>query len=271
MKLFQQPRTLVAAGAVIAIAVTAALGSIELRLRQNVVDSAGWVTHTLDVEREFDAVLLAATDAETGQRGFLLVRNTSYLVPYTAASQEIQARLDTLASLTSDSASQQARLVKLRALLGEKFGELKETVDLASGGDTARALLVVSTNRGHDLMDQVRATIKDGVAEEEQVLAVRQAELASRIATRGYVMWALIVTEGLVLGGLFLAMRRLQRLEPMVTVCAESRTIEYENEWVTFDEYLARRFRVRVTPGLSPDEAKKLMARIDETQIFDRR
>src|SRR5436190_934814 len=38
--------------------------------------------HTLEVERDLDLLLRRLTEAETGQRGYLLAENARYLEPY---------------------------------------------------------------------------------------------------------------------------------------------------------------------------------------------
>jgi hypothetical protein len=43
-----------------------------------------------------------------------------------------------------------------------------------------------------------------------------------------------------------------------VTLCAWSKTVRDGDEWVSFEEYLHRRFGLRVTHGLSPAQLKKL-------------
>jgi len=48
------------------------------------------------------------------------------------------------------------------------------------------------------------------------------------------------------------------RINSLVTICAWSRTVEYEGEWLSFEEYLRRRFEVKVTHGISPDQATRL-------------
>ena len=47
------------------------------------------------------------------------------------------------------------------------------------------------------------------------------------------------------------------RVAGLVTVCAWSRTIDYEGEWISFEEYLKRRFNLDTSHGLSPDAAQK--------------
>jgi len=48
-----------------------------------------------------------------------------------------------------------------------------------------------------------------------------------------------------------------QRVQTLVTVCAWSRTVEYEGEWISFEQYLLRRFNVNTSHGISPAEAEK--------------
>lgn len=50
------------------------------------------------------------------------------------------------------------------------------------------------------------------------------------------------------------------RLNSLVTICAWSRTVEYEGEWLSFEEYLERRFGLHTTHGISPEEALQLRA-----------
>jgi len=48
-----------------------------------------------------------------------------------------------------------------------------------------------------------------------------------------------------------------QRVGSLITICAWSRTVEYQGEWISFEQYLLRRFNINTSHGLSPEEAKK--------------
>jgi hypothetical protein len=48
------------------------------------------------------------------------------------------------------------------------------------------------------------------------------------------------------------------RVNALVTVCAWSRTVEYEGEWISFEKYLLKRFNVSTSHGISPTEAEKV-------------
>jgi hypothetical protein len=53
-------------------------------------------------------------------------------------------------------------------------------------------------------------------------------------------------------------LRRLHRLAPVVTMCTNSRTVEYNGEWLSFEEYLRRRFNISTEQGISPAEFERL-------------
>lgn len=48
-----------------------------------------------------------------------------------------------------------------------------------------------------------------------------------------------------------------RRVDTLVTICAWSRTVEYQGEWISFEQYLRRRFNINTSHGISPEEAKK--------------
>ena len=54
-------------------------------------------------------------------------------------------------------------------------------------------------------------------------------------------------------------LRRLDHMLGLVTICSWSKSVEYEGEWITFEEYLLRKFKLRVTHGISPTEAARFV------------
>ena len=56
-----------------------------------------------------------------------------------------------------------------------------------------------------------------------------------------------------------------RRVNDLVTMCAWSRTIDYQGEWISFEQYLLRRFNINTSHGVSPDEAKKVFSKTKAT------
>ena len=98
------------------------------------VESRLRVDHSRQVLYELSQTQSLIKDAETGQRGFLYTGDPKYLNPYTAAIGNIGAHIDTLAELTSDNGSEQARVAQLRTLSGSKLAELARTIALYKSG-----------------------------------------------------------------------------------------------------------------------------------------
>ena len=69
------------------------------------------------------------SNAETGQRGFIITGEERYLESYDAGIARIQQDIDALARLIRD-ASQQETLQEVRKLSDAKLAELRETIRL---------------------------------------------------------------------------------------------------------------------------------------------
>jgi methyl-accepting chemotaxis protein len=163
---------LVAAFAVPLI-VLCVVGAFAYRNTGTLEENSGKVTHTYQVLEGLEEITGALKDAETGQRGYLITGEDSYLAPYDAAKTQISDRIDTVARLTADNPAQQQRITQLRPLVQAKFTELAETIELrrATGFDAARK--VVLTNKGKAVMDQIRAVITEMGDAESSLLTAR--------------------------------------------------------------------------------------------------
>jgi signal transduction histidine kinase len=120
--------------------------------------------------QKLEAVLSSIKDAETGQRGYLLTRQESYLQPYTIALKTIEPQIEQLQRLTAANAYQQQQLTKLKPLIAQKLAELQQTIDLKKNQSVEAALKLVLTDRGQQLMERIRATIQQMQEEENQQL-----------------------------------------------------------------------------------------------------
>ena len=131
-------------------------------------------------------VLLSAINAETGQRGYLLTEDPSYLEPYIEGRQAYDDAMAAYYQAKDGelNALQAELLPQLTSLLDQKFAELDRTVDQARQGDRDGAIAALGTNRGKALLDEARqiaATLED---EEVRILhdAMSRAESTERRA-----------------------------------------------------------------------------------------
>lgn len=141
------------------------------------------IIHTHQVIVAVDELFSAAQDAETGQRGYLLTGNVSYLQPYEAATRDLNRRMGGIAELTRDNPVQQGHLNQLRARLDAKLAELDAALQARRAEGMQAALTRMATDQGKQEMDAIRAQIALMRQEEQGVRQQRLAEMAASYRT----------------------------------------------------------------------------------------
>jgi methyl-accepting chemotaxis protein len=196
MKVNMRIGTRILAGYGLALVVVGGVGVVAYRATNELVDGADWVTHTHRVKETLADVRSSLKDAETGQRGYLLTGEERYLEPYHSAIKVIDRHIQALRELTADNRDQQRRLDLLGSLAAGKLAELAETIELRRQHGERAAAQVVLTDRGKNIMDEIRKLI-DAMDEEESEL-LRQRDLRAK-ATAHFAITAMIFGGLLVL------------------------------------------------------------------------
>jgi signal transduction histidine kinase len=215
-------------GLVLAFALADALISYRATLR--LIENERWVAHTHEVLNELEATISALKDAETGQRGYLVTGDESYLAPYHASSPQIRQHLDRLRALTADNARQQRRIAELEPLIAARQARLRIGIDAlrTAGPDAARRS--VMTGEGRRLMDRVRGIAAEMTAEETALLSRRSrvARASGRAA-----LWTLSLANLLLIALVVLAahltrrdFQRRRRVEAELETRVRERTAE---------------------------------------------
>ena len=113
-----------------------------------------------EMQEDISNLLLDFQDMETGQRGYLLTGDPSYLEPYNNANARLAAHSARLrSSLTGKQAQDRSLEAQLESVAASKIAEMKETIRLRELGYRHRAFQIVNSNRGQELMNQARTTL----------------------------------------------------------------------------------------------------------------
>jgi CheY-like chemotaxis protein/signal transduction histidine kinase/CHASE3 domain sensor protein len=174
------PKTLI--GFLLAVTAVAIIAVLSYQSLQATTVSAANLTQTIEVLGRLESLLSTLIDAETGQRGFLLTGEESYLAPYTDAKDALPEEIKSMRALLVNRPEQRRRLDALESLASLKMAELDSTVTLRRAGKPDAALGVVRTDRGKIYMDRVRAAASEMEAAERQLLA-QHAEESRQAAT----------------------------------------------------------------------------------------
>ncbi len=93
-------------------------------------ESVAWVSHTKDILRANNRLLLDVTRAESAKRGFLLTRDETFAQQLTAAESEARRQLATLTELTGDNRNQQSNLAHLQSAVARHFAAFEQLIQI---------------------------------------------------------------------------------------------------------------------------------------------
>ncbi|MES2366968.1 MAG: CHASE3 domain-containing protein [Pseudomonadota bacterium] len=175
--------TKIGAGYALALAMLVVLGTVSYRNTAGFIEAAQLRAHSYQVLDNLNKVLSALKDAETGQRGYIIVGEEPYLEPYQSGTAAVNKALQNLRNLTADNPNQQHRLDALAPLIAAKLSELKETIDLRKSKGFEAALQVVRTDKGKQVMDDIRKLIATMGNEEKKLLEQRDGEVKDNSET----------------------------------------------------------------------------------------
>jgi PAS domain S-box-containing protein len=202
-------------GLTLAILVVAGiLGSVNL---ERLAEDRRVVMQSHAIIAALESTLSALKDAETGQRGYLLTGDASYLQPYDDARQRIPRELDELEHLVSADRQQREAFDALKQHAQAKLDELARTVELARSGKRSEAVDAVRAGSGKQSMNAMRASVI-AMESEEQATLENSRDLAD--AGQRTVLWSILLPAfiGILLVITFFALvRRTMRLRAHAT------------------------------------------------------
>jgi CHASE3 domain sensor protein len=164
----------IALGFALSFVLLAAIGGLAYRSVDSLAKTSYAVTHSHAVLEHLAGILTQLTNAETGQRGFVITGNEAYLEPYREGTVAAPKLVEELRELTLDNPSQQRRIADAERLIEGKFAELRRTIDLRRTVGFEATQKVVASNEGKQYMDDLRR-IMDAMEHEERELLVQRA------------------------------------------------------------------------------------------------
>src|SRR4051812_18206126 len=198
-------RRLAVFGPAAIVVLTGALSYAALRRELMLRDR---VLHTRDVMDASSDLLTSLLSAESGQRGYLLTHDTTFLAPYQGAPQRAERALTRLDVLTRDNPLQQRRLDTIRVRIRRRIAVVDSTIQAEREGRTDLATGIILHGPGRNLMSDIRRLVDSIDAEEQRLLEQRHAE-----ELRSTEVTAAVILIGTLMAGLlaFLVNRSLDR------------------------------------------------------------
>ena len=172
--------------AMLALFMIAALSYLSLESR---AAGARAMAQSLSTTQHLAAVLSLLKDAETGQRGFLLSGTDTYLNPYNGAVATLPVELAAVRKGFEENPDEAEHVATLERLTNKKMAELARTIELQRVGNQGAALELVRSDRGRELMDQIRSLTSDMEQSQKVVLDARTRAWEESVQQSALVTW----------------------------------------------------------------------------------
>ena len=200
------PRPLVQVIALFALGLFAGMAWLQWWQSERVLEAAQGVARSHEVEATLHQLLSSLQDVESGEHGYLLSGEASFLAPFEAGLErlvELQSRLELLVS----DHVQQANLAVANELIARRVALSRRNVSLRDSAGFEAARRAVIGGEGQRAMDRVRIAFADMHVRQEVLLEERAAASKRRTQVR----WAITLgtAGGIVL--LSVVLRLLQR------------------------------------------------------------
>jgi len=153
--------------------------------------------------------------------------------------------------VNADRPGQSGRLSRLQPLIQAKLEEFHNATALKPSGRDENALKLANGEGNNSLMDQIRSLIAEMQAAEDRILAERKRANQSRLDISDAVSTGLLILSATVMIGAGVLVLRIRQLQSIITICAWTQKVNFNGKWMPMEEYLWRRFRVKVSHGIS--------------------
>lgn len=131
--------------------------------------------HRNQIIKQSTTLLSECIDAESGQRGYLLTGDESFLEPYLLVRDNIASHLHALRQLTVSGPAQEL-LNRIVPLINDKLEHMSKIVALSSEHDTTAAVALIRKGQGKWIMDEIRSNIHGVIQYEENDLLLHETQ-----------------------------------------------------------------------------------------------
>ncbi|WP_264521402.1 CHASE3 domain-containing protein [Flavobacterium sp. N1994] len=158
-------------------------------------NSSKWVNHSYDINLELERLFSYLKDSETGQRGFLITKDSTFLDPYFKAKKNIAHSFALVKKYTKNDPEQENNVRKLQFYINKRQNYLSATLHLSLKKSLTDKELKSKIIIGKQTMDSVRSQINKMIVLEKKTLKERELNYKDTIkVTPIFIYITLLIT-----------------------------------------------------------------------------
>ena len=205
------------------------ISSITYRHTVTLKESSEEVVHSHKVNLELEELLSYIKDAETGQRGYIITHDTTFLIPFNNAYKNVSRSFNLLKELTADNIQQQKNLDSLKHLINMRFAFLEmglQKDSVTPFNKSNKSALHINLLKGKDIMNIIRLHIKEMIDLEMRGLKGREQKYQSEVSFTPLFTFSLFLFSLLIFVLSYLMINRnfdiLKKSNAQLTIITES-------------------------------------------------
>lgn len=178
---------------------------------QKLIDNSRLVNHTNQILIEAENIISYVKDAETGQRGYLVTLDPSFLQPYNGSQAKVETSYNLVRELTIDNPVQQKNLADVKTLYEAKFAQMQRVIDLVRRKKNfVRDTIARHTEmvRGKKVMDDLRVLINQIKKDENALLKNRIEQQQIYITYTPYLLLIAAIISIIITGTAYMRIKK---------------------------------------------------------------
>ena len=180
---------------VVSIFVVFFISGITYKHIDSLNNSTKWVNHSYEVNLELERLISYLKDAETGQRGFLITKDSTFLEPYIHAKNRIDHSFALVKNYTKEDTAQQDNLRKLKFYINKRQNYLSIALHLSLKKELTDKEVKNKILIGKQTMDSVRSQVNKMIVLEKKTLKERELHYKDTIkVTPLFIYFTLLIT-----------------------------------------------------------------------------
>src|ERR1700676_1477745 len=203
-------------------------------------------------------------ELQVGETGFLLTGDQAYLRAHQFSYDETSVRLTYLNALYANRPAQLERWHRLRPLVEAKLAQYREVTSLKKSGQDDKALQLANGNGRTSIIDQIRSIIAEMQLAEDGMLIDRKRVNETKLDTSDAVSTGLLFLSATVVIYAGVLILRIRQLQSIITICAWTQRVNFNGKWMPMEDFLWRRFRVKVSHGISEEAFDGVMGMVSK-------
>jgi signal transduction histidine kinase len=195
-------RARIITGFILTLIVITVMGFYAYWSTQRLIVTGRLWTHATAVRANLTQLLVTMIDFETGQRGFIITGDRSYLQPYDSALQNLDKQLAALHEMTDDLEQQKTRAIQLEKMIGQRIAIAKDIIEVRNESfEKAQAMII--QGEGKKAMDGIRRLIREIQQIEDESFAAKSRVNADTLVQFQIAFVSLLIIPAIIITLLF--------------------------------------------------------------------